>query len=168
MTSRAFRTIGCDVFAIALICAIASAAVGEELGAAMLKDEVFARKVLMDIVDHTLDKLELSLNSGRSVDLADAAERADAISVMLMAFPHLFPSSTNQWRANTERDPAHDTFASPDLWLNFSDFYQRAMTASRLAHDASWARQEGEFRNAVASLRAACNSCHAVYVKTDK
>ena len=33
---------------------------------------------------------------------------------------------TNQWKPGADRDPATDTFASPDVWANFADFYQRA------------------------------------------
>jgi hypothetical protein len=45
---------------------------------------------------------------------------------MLMSFPHMFPAETNQWKPRADRDPATDTYALPDLWLNFADFYERA------------------------------------------
>ena len=86
---------------------------------------------------------------------------------MLMAFPHLFPASTNQWTAGADRDPATDTFASPDVWTDMADFYQRATEAAKLAFDASRARRSDSFRPLVAQLRAACNACHAVYMKPD-
>ena len=36
-----------------------------------------------------------------------------------------------------DRDPALDTFASPELWTNFAEFYRRASDASKLAFEAS-------------------------------
>ena len=98
---------------------------------------------------------------------ADATEHADMISIMLMSFPHLFPPSTNQWQPNVDRDPATDTVASPDLWRNFSDFYQRAQAASKLALDATRAKTGNEFKGLIVQLRAACNTCHAAYMKTE-
>ena len=84
-----------------------------------------------------------------------------------MAFPHMFPATTNQWAANADRDPATDTYASPTVWANFADFNQRAATASKIAFDASRAKRADEFKALVAQLRDACNSCHAAYQKTD-
>jgi cytochrome c556 len=87
---------------------------------------------------------------------------------MLMSFPHLFSASTNQWRPDDkDRDPATDTSASPDLWRNFGDFYQRAQAASKLAFDASRAKHGNEFKALIGQLRAACNGCHAAYLKTE-
>src|SRR5262249_4443535 len=69
----------------------------------------------------------------RKFDAAEAQDHADTISIMLMSFPHMFPAATNQWKPGADRDPATDTYASPDLWANFVDFYQRASNASKLA-----------------------------------
>jgi hypothetical protein len=41
-------------------------------------------------------------------------QHADTISIMLMSFPHMFPAGTNQWKPGADRDPATDTYASPD------------------------------------------------------
>jgi len=32
------------------------------------------------------------------LDPAEAREQADAISIMLMSFPHMLPAATNQWK----------------------------------------------------------------------
>jgi cytochrome c556 len=95
-----------------------------------------------------------------------AREHADTVSVLLMAFPHLFPVGTNQWQANAKRDPGRDTFASPDIWVNFSGFYRQAVAASQLAFDASRTKQEADFRKTIAALRSACDTCHALYLKS--
>jgi hypothetical protein len=60
---------------------------------------------------------------------------------MLMAFPHLFPPATNQWKAGAERNPATDTFSSPDLWAKFPDFYQRASDESKIAWSTNRAKR---------------------------
>ena len=94
-------------------------------------------------------------------------EHADTISIMVMSFPHMFPVGTNQWQPGADRDPATDTFASPEVWANFADFYQRASTASKLAQDASNTKRLDEFRRLIGQLRGACNSCHEKYMKTN-
>jgi cytochrome c556 len=131
------------------------------------KDTIFARKILMGAIDMNMDGIESMLAPEGKLDSAEAREHADAISIMLMSFPHLFPPATNQWRPNVDRDPATDTFASPDLWTNFADFYKRATDASKLAYVASRALRVDEFTASIAQLRAACNGCHAAYQKTE-
>jgi cytochrome c556 len=163
-----FRMFGRLVLIPGLIAATGEAARCQDQSAATPKDAIFARKILMDAIDEQMTTIEGIVNSGQAVDLDDVGEHADTISVMLMVFPHLFPPSTNQWQPNAQRDPAHDTYASPELWTNFSDFYQRAAAASKLAYTASRAKQVGDFEKAMASLRIDCNACHADYLKTDQ
>src|SRR5205085_1534996 len=102
-----------------------------------VKDTIFARKILMNGIDGNMDEIEGMLEPGGTLNLADAHEHADTISIMLMSFPHMFPASTNQWKPGAERDPAVDTYAAPELWTQFQDFYRRAADASKLALDAS-------------------------------
>ena len=130
------------------------------------KDTIFARKILMGAIDRNMDILETMTTSG-NLDLAEGREHADLISIMLMAFPHMFPPVTNQWKANVSRNPGTDTYASPDLWTNYADFYQRAANASKIAFEASHAKEAEEFKAHVSQLRRACDSCHAAYQKTD-
>ena len=94
-------------------------------------------------------------------------EHAETISVMLLAFPHLFPAPTNQWKPNVERNPGTDTYAAPAIWENFADFYQKAGAASKVAYKAARVKQQDEFRSSVAALRNACDSCHAIYQKNE-
>src|SRR5215468_8431448 len=155
------------VLSAALLCAAGSAALAQDQSAAVPKDAIFARKILMDAIGRNMDELEGMTSSGKAVNLAEGHEHADAISVMLMAFPHLFPPSTNQWRPNVDRDPRRDTYASPDVWTRFADFYAQAANASKVAYNASRTQQEAAFKSFVASLRTACDSCHAVYLKSE-
>jgi cytochrome c556 len=131
------------------------------------KDAIFARKILMGAIDTNMNEIETMLAPEGKLDLAEGQEHAETISTMLMAFPHMFPASTNQWSARAYRDPATDTFASPDVWTNMTDFYQRATAASKLAYNASRATRANTFRPLIAQLRTACDACHAIYMKSD-
>jgi cytochrome c556 len=142
-----------------------TAALGQELPAP--KDTIFARKILMGAIDMNMDEIETMLAPEGKLALAEGQEHAETISTMLMAFPHMFPPRTNQWKPGADRDPATDTFASPAVWSNFAEFYQRAAAASKLAFDASRAKRAADFKPLIAQLRAACNACHAAYMKID-
>jgi cytochrome c556 len=131
------------------------------------KDTIFARKILMGAIDMNMDEVETMLLPEGKLDLNDAQEHAETISTMLMAFPHMFPMPTNQWKAGAERDPAFDTFAAPELWMNFADFYARTQEASKIAWSASRAKKGVDFKPLIGELRAHCNACHALYMKTD-
>ena len=167
-----FRAIGYLASIAGVVAAFGTAAQCEDQSAATpkdtIKDEIFARKILMDTIDDHMDEIDWMLTSGKPIDLPKTVEHADTISVMLLTFPHLFPPGTNQWQPGAKRDPARDTFAAPDLWVNYADFYRQAAAASRLAYTASRTKHEAEFRGTMAALRTACDSCHALYVKTDK
>jgi len=158
---------------IALASAIAVLAIAVPMDPALAqdqpaaKDTIFARKILMGAIDMNMDEVETMLAPEGKLVLPDAQEHAETISTMLMAFPHLFPPDTNQWKPDADRDPATDTFANPDLWSNFADFYRRATDASKIAWNASRARRADEFRPLIGQLRQRCNACHALNLKTE-
>jgi cytochrome c556 len=143
------------------------AALGQDQSAATPSDTIYARKTVMDTISSKMDALETATASTKKIDLAAASEQADVISVLMMAFPHMFPAATNQWKPNVDKDPGTDTFAAPEVWTNYADFYKQATAASKFAYNASRAAQEAEFRTAVAQLRTTCDGCHAAYLKTD-
>jgi cytochrome c556 len=159
---RSAIAIGCAAFAALNMSLLAWS---QEQNTAIAKDAIFARKILMDTISNNMDEIETMVASGKSINLTEGHEHADTISVMLMAFPHLFAAETNQWKPNVERDPGRDTFASPDVFINYPDFYAKAASASKIAYNASRAKQEDDFKKFVAELRVACDSCHAVYLK---
>jgi cytochrome c556 len=140
-------------------------AVAQDQSAAKVEDVIMARKTLMDTLSDNMDEIEQMISTNK-IDLADAHEHADTISVMLMAFPHLFPPASNQWKPGVEIDPVTGTYASPDLWTKFADFYKRAGDASKTAYDMSRAEKADELKAKTAVLRSACNDCHAAYLKT--
>jgi cytochrome c556 len=131
------------------------------------KDTIFARKVVMGEIDMNMDEIETMLAPEGKLLLSDAQEHAEVISTLLMAFPHLFPPSTNQWKEGAQRDPATDTFANPAIWANFSDFYNLASEASKIAWNASRTKRPDEFRAQIKELRLRCNACHALNLKTE-
>jgi cytochrome c556 len=131
------------------------------------KDTIFARKTAMGEIDMNMDEIETMLAPEGKLELSDAQEHAEIISTLLMAFPHLLPPATNQWKEGATRDPATDTFANPAIWSNFSDFYQQAGEASKIAWNASRAKKPDEFRAQIKELRLRCNGCHALNLKTE-
>ena len=160
--SRAVAAAAVVAWTVAMFADVARA---QELPAA--KDTIFARKILMGAIDMNMDEIETMLAPEGKLDLAEGQEHSETISTMLMTFPHMFPPATNQWKAGAARDPATDTFASPDLWTNFADFYARATEASKIAWNASRARRAADFRALIVQLRERCNGCHALNLKTD-
>jgi cytochrome c556 len=131
------------------------------------KDTIFARKTLMGAVDMNMDEIETMLAPEGKLELSDAREHAEIISTLLLAFPHLFPPATNQWKEGANRDPATDTFANPAIWASFPDFYKRANEASKIAWSAAAAKRPEEFRKEIKELRLRCNGCHALNLKAE-
>src|SRR3954463_13079726 len=88
---------------------------GQDKSAATAKDFIFARKILMGSIGDNMDELEGIIESGK-IDVQHGASHADLVSVMLLAFPHLFPPASNEWKAGIDKDPGSDTFAAPEVW----------------------------------------------------
>ncbi len=136
----------------------------QDQSAATPKDAIFARKIVMGAIGSHMDEIDTMLETGK-IDLAEGRDHADAISVLLMAFPHLFPPSTNQWKPDVARDPGTDTFAAPEVWTRYADFYKQAADSSKTAYNVSRAQNDEEFKKFGAQLRASCDACHATYMK---
>jgi cytochrome c556 len=141
-------------------------ALGQDQSAAVPKDVIFARKILMDTINENMDDLEAMVAQGK-IDLAEGTAHSNIVSVMLMAFPHLFPPTTNEWKPGGEKDPGTDTYASPDIWRRYADFYKMAETATQAAFKASRAHNDDEFKTHIGELRNACNACHEAFLKKD-
>ncbi|HEY2229962.1 MAG TPA: cytochrome c [Xanthobacteraceae bacterium] len=161
---RSALAIGCACLAAAMLGTgwMASA---QDQSAAKVEDVIVARKTMMDTLSDNMDQIEQMISTNK-IDLNDAHEHADTISVMLMAFPHLFPPASNQWKPGVDIDPVTGTYASPDVWSKFPEFYKRAADASKTAYDMSRADKVDELKSKTAELRTSCNACHAAYLKT--
>src|SRR5471030_2058103 len=133
--ARVSRAVAAAAIVASAVAMFADVARAQELPAA--KDTIFARKILMGAIDMNMDEIETMLAPEGKLDLAEGQEHSETISTMLMAFPHMFPPATNQWKAGAARYPATDTFASPAVWTDFTDFYQRSTSASKLAFSRS-------------------------------
>jgi cytochrome c556 len=153
------------VIAVALFASVAlsgGVARTQDTGLSVVKDAIFARKTLMNSICDKMTEIEMMISLGR-VDMAVAQRQADAISVMLMAFPHLFPAKSNRWQLNVELDPGFDTYASPDIWAKFSDFSRQAAKAANTALQMSRTDDVDEFKTRARELRIVCDACHGMY-----
>jgi cytochrome c556 len=106
--------------------------------------------------------IEQMIATGR-IDVPGARGNADAISVMFMAFPHLFPPGSNQWKPDAVPDPVTGSYASPEVWTRFSDFYRLAAESAQIAHDMSRAADVDAIKSRARELRIICDTCHALY-----
>jgi cytochrome c556 len=123
-------------------------------------DVVQARQLLMTQIDEDMQLVDLAAG-GKDIPLDELKTNANRISVMLGAFPHLFPPQTK---------PGPDTFstaAAPAVWQDFEAFYGQTDAAAKLAYDGSQAAAIDQFRDSAKKLRAACDGCHAKYMKVD-
>jgi cytochrome c556 len=139
-------------------------ALAQDQSAAKVEDVIMARKTAMDTLSDRFDQIEMMVSTNK-INIQAGQELADTISVLLMAFPHLFPPASNQWKPGVEIDPVTGTYASPDVWTKFADFYKRASDASKAAYDISRADKVDDFKKQAQTLRADCNACHAAYLK---
>jgi len=119
-------------------------------------DVVMARQLVMDSIDTDMGAMEAAI-AGSKIDLAGLKDRAYRISTLLSAFPHLFPPETKP-------TPDLSTSATPAVWQDFDGFYDKVQDAAGMALDASQASDAAKLASGVKSLRAACDSCHAVYM----
>lgn len=155
-------------FAIAVLTAgfLASylVAMAQDQSAATPKDVIFARKMLMASIGDNADQI-VSMIAQRHIEVHDVHEYARNISVMLTVFPHLFPPSSNQWKEGADLDPVTDTIASPDIWTDFSDFYELSSRTAKIADEMTHATDEDEVKNLYRALGINCDLCHALYLK---
>ena len=101
---------GALAMAVAAI-GISSVALAQDQNPATPNEVIFARKALMNSIGANMYVIDQMLETG-NIDPVSGRANADTISAMLMAFPHLFPNSTNLWTAdNAARNPATDTLA---------------------------------------------------------
>jgi cytochrome c556 len=128
-------------------------------------DVVQARQLIMDGIDAEMMPIDL-FGTGKDSPLDELKEHADRISTMLTAFPHLFPPQTKPGAATADGSPSTTT-ARVEIWQNFDDFYGKAQAAAMTAFDATRAGNADEFKAAGKKLRAACDGCHAQYMKVD-
>jgi cytochrome c556 len=127
-------------------------------------DVIAARQLLMDGVESEMMEIEIALE-GSAPRFDDLKARADRISTLLTAFPHLFPPQTKPGKA-ADGSPINTT-ATLAIWKDFDAFYGDTKNAAMTAYEASQAGTSEQFREQVKKLRVACDGCHAQYMHVD-
>jgi len=127
-------------------------------------DVIAARQLLMDGVESEMMVIELALE-GSAPQFDDLKARADRISTLLTAFPHLFPPQTKPC-VSADGSPINTT-ATLAIWQDFDAFYGIAKNAATAAYDASQAGTADQFREHTKKLRGGCDGCHAQYMKVE-
>jgi cytochrome c556 len=120
-----------------------------------------ARRALMDRAEDLMKPID-SFTVGEPSDANLMRANAETIGAMLHAVPHLFPPTTNRF------DPdAHDppTLALPTIWQRFAAFETFAENAQRMAAALEMSQDGEPLRAASVQLRAACDACHAGFMK---
>jgi cytochrome c556 len=165
MSSLTRLKIGGACLAAALTVA-SSVSFGQDANPAPPKDTIVARKTLMNTIGTNMYPIDEMLETGK-IDIAAARIPLESISAMLLAFPLLFPPSTNLWYPNAARNPATDTLADASIWESRSFFYRDALAASKYAFDASRAQNVADFMKSARDLRLTCDGCHSTYQHKD-
>ena len=127
-------------------------------------DVIAARQLLMDGVESEMMVIEIGLE-GSAPQFDDLKARADRISTLLTAFPHLFPPQTKPGVA-ADGSPINTT-ATLAIWQDFDAFYGITKDAAMTAYDASQAGAADRFGEQVKKLRVACDGCHAQYMHVE-
>ena len=120
-----------------------------------------ARRLLMVEAERLMKPID-EFSIGQVGDPADLRSAATTLEALLLALAHLFPPTTNLF------DPAaHDppTVALPAIWQRFAAYQTFAESAERAAAALAVADDGEPLRAASARLRAACDTCHAQFMK---
>ncbi len=132
--------------------------------ASSTRDVIFARKTLKDTVCDRMADIERMIGQGQ-IGIEEVRAKADAIAALLMAFPHLFPPSSNLWKPDADTAPEFTTLASPEVWTSFEDFYRQASAAAKSADALAHASTAEEVKSRARELRISCDTCHAFYLE---
>jgi cytochrome c556 len=120
-----------------------------------------ARRLLMIETERLMKPIDAFI-VGEPVDAAVLREDATAIEAMLLAFPHLFPPTTDRYDATVLDSP---TIALPAIWQRFDAFLAQAEAAEGAAAELIAAGDDAALLAAGTRLRAACDACHAAFTK---
>jgi cytochrome c556 len=125
------------------------------------KDVIAARQALMQEIEHVMQPIDTA-EVEDPADLAALASAARVISTLLLTAPHLFPPTTNLY---DPKAPIPETLALPAIWNDFSTFYTLAAASAAAAKTMSETTGKEALRARGRSLRATCDSCHALYLR---
>jgi cytochrome c556 len=120
-----------------------------------------ARRVLMIEAERLMKPID-GFSIGEPADPAALRSAALTLESLLLAVPHLFPPTTNLFDSQAHDPP---TLALPTIWDRFAAFQTFAGSAERAAAALAMAEDGTPLRAASARLRAACDACHAGFMK---
>lgn len=120
-----------------------------------------ARRVLMIDMERQMAPID-AFTTGQPADLEALRARGLTIEAMLLAFPHLFPPTTDLFDPDVLEPP---TIALPAVWQDFDAFLALAEAGEHAAAAVAAAEDAAAMRAAGASLRATCDTCHARFSK---
>ena len=125
------------------------------------EEVIEARRVLMVEAERLMKPID-SFIVGEPTDGVLVRENAASLEALLLALPHLFPPTTNQF------DPAAldpPTTALPTIWQRFPAFLTFAESAERAAAALRDANDAEALSAASTRLRGTCDACHASFMK---
>jgi cytochrome c556 len=120
-----------------------------------------ARRLLMNEAERQIKPID-EFTLGGTADLAALRSAAVTIEPILLALPHLFPPTTNVYDPSELESP---TIALPAIWEDFETFQQLTEAAEVAAVAVATAADAEALKAAARTLRGACDSCHAAFMK---
>ena len=125
------------------------------------EDVTIARQVLMVGMSRLMAPID-AYAVGAHDDPDEVRDAAATIGEMMIAFPHLFPPTTNLYDPNADLPV---TAALPVIWEQFPAFYAMSAAAQTAAESLAVAAEVDAIRAGAERLRATCDGCHAVYLE---
>jgi cytochrome c556 len=125
------------------------------------EEVIEARRLLMQELERQIGPID-QFTLGKSADLDALRSAAATMEPLLLAFPHLFPPTTNLFESTQLESP---TIALPAIWEDFETFQQVAVDTEEAAVEIVAAKTAGQLRTAARRLRARCDACHAAFTR---
>ena len=148
--------------AAGLLSAQDGTAAASATGASRPDEVIFARRILMDTIGRNNDIIHDTVDGVHDWDPDGVRARLDAMSSMLLAFPHLYAPGTDLWSEEAEAaDASSVSLSTPNAWTEFDAFYMAAQEASATALDAALTRDDDSLKAGIELLEGQCESCHA-------
>ncbi len=113
-----------------------------------------ARQAIMQFVGSNMRTLAAMQRGQAEFNVETARATGQAISVMLMAFPHLFPEGT---------ETGGSTEASPAIFDDQTGFREAAFALESAAGKLAGIGDAEQFGAAFGDVGATCRSCHSLY-----
>ena len=128
------------------------------------QEVILARQELMEFIEALMKPIDL-ITVDVPASSAVLKEHAEVITAMLTAVPHLFPPTTNLYDQSKAEQV---TIALPAIWENFEGFHALAANAVKAGEAMAAAEGIEAQKKASVALRAACDACHAGFMRAYK